>query len=74
MNGAKFDGLPAERDPLVGQRAPLADGTRTDRYAMPRPTGVAERLEGLPQFVTVRGGGYFFMPGIRALRFIASQG
>jgi hypothetical protein len=28
-------------------------------------------LGGLPQFITVRGGGYSFLPGIRALRFIA---
>jgi hypothetical protein len=28
----------------------------------------------LPQFVTVRGGAYFFLPGIRALRYLATQG
>jgi hypothetical protein len=28
----------------------------------------------LPQFVTVRGGAYFFLPGIRTLRFIANIG
>jgi len=25
----------------------------------------------VPRFVTVRGGGYFFLPGIRALRYLA---
>ena len=38
---------------------------------MPRPDGPARRITGLPQFVTVRGGGYFFLPGLRALRYIA---
>jgi len=36
-------------------------------------SGVTERLDGLPPFVTVKGGAYFFLPGIRALRFIASR-
>jgi hypothetical protein len=26
----------------------------------------------LPAFVTVRGGAYFFLPGIRALRYFAT--
>jgi hypothetical protein len=29
-------------------------------------------LSGLPQFVTVQGGAYFFLPGIRALRYLAT--
>ena len=31
-----------------------------------------QRVDGLPRFVSVKGGGYFFLPGIRALRFLAS--
>ena len=68
---AKFDGLGWEGDPLLGnRRANLGDST-TDVFTIPQPHGPACRLEGLPQFVTVLGGGYFFMPGIRALRFLA---
>ena len=33
----------------------------------------ARCLKDMPQFVTVRGGAYFFMPGIKALQFIASD-
>jgi hypothetical protein len=41
---------------------------------MPRADGPTQRLEGLPQFVTVAGGAYFFLPGIRALRFLVGPG
>jgi hypothetical protein len=30
------------------------------------------RVTDLPQYVFVRGGAYFFMPGIRALRYLGS--
>jgi hypothetical protein len=35
---------------------------------------VRRRLQGLPHFVTVRGGEYCFMPGLRALRWLAHLG
>ena len=69
----RFDGLPSESDPLLGTRAPAPDGTPTDGFSMPRADGAADRIVGLPQFVTVVGGAYFFLPGIRALRFLASD-
>jgi len=69
--GVHFDGLPNEGDPLLGSRV-AADGTPTDGFSIPRADGADDRLAGLPQFVTVLGGAYFFLPGIRALRFLAS--
>jgi hypothetical protein len=33
---------------------------------------IRKRITGLPAFTTVKGGAYFFLPGIRALRFLAS--
>ena len=68
----KFDALPDESDPLLGTRMPSPQGTRTDGFSMPQPDGPDQRLTGLPQFVTVLGGGYFFLPGIRALRYLAT--
>jgi deferrochelatase/peroxidase EfeB len=68
----KFAGLMNESDPLLGNREILLDGARTDRFSVPQAGGPTERVDGLPQFVTVRGGGYFFLPGIRALRYIAN--
>jgi len=70
--GVHFDGLPNESDPLLGTHLPSADGRPTDGFSIPRDDGADERITGLPQFVTVVGGAYFFLPGIRALRFLAT--
>lgn len=67
---SKFAGLPTESDPLLGNREPLASGAATDNFTLPREDAPARCVKGLPQFVTVQGGAYFFMPGMRALEFI----
>jgi len=67
----KFDGLD-ERDPLLGDRAPIASrDIATDTFTRPQDDGRNTRVAGLSDFVTVRGGAYFFMPGIAALKYIA---
>jgi deferrochelatase/peroxidase EfeB len=71
--GTKFNGLHEESDPLLGNRLPGPAGTRCDYFTMPRADGPSRRLANLPQFVSVAGGAYFFLPGIRALRFLASS-
>jgi Dyp-type peroxidase family len=63
LNNLKFNGLYDERDPISS--ANPGDGMMTIQA---RP--VRERLHGLPRFVTVRGGAYFFLPSIRALKFL----
>jgi Dyp-type peroxidase family len=66
VNNPKFDGLYDDVDPLVGRRGP-AGATFT------LPSGpVRRRITGMPSFVTVHGGGYFFLPGLRALQYLAS--
>jgi deferrochelatase/peroxidase EfeB len=70
--GTRFDGLPSESDPLLGTRMPNVDGTPADGFSLPRADGPDERIAGLPQFVTVLGGAYFFLPGVRALRFLVT--
>ena len=72
--GSKFDGLTEESDPLLGNRLPGPGCPFTDGFSLAREGGVRQRLKGLPQFVTVRGGAYFFLPGLRALRYLASFG
>jgi Dyp-type peroxidase family len=67
INNPVFAGLPLEVDPLVGAH-PLASSMFT---VQAEPLRV--RLHGLAPFVTVRGGAYFFMPGIAAVKFLATS-
>lgn len=70
---SKFAGLPTESDPLLGNREPLASGAATNKFTLPQLDAPARCVEALPRFVTVRGGAYFFLPGLRALAFILQQ-
>jgi len=74
MMNTKFDGLTGESDPLLGNRTSIAGCPFSDLFSVPQASGLRRRFKGLPQFVTVRGGAYFFLPGIRTLRFIANIG
>lgn len=64
-NNANFAGLQAETDPLIGARPDGADAFTCQ--AEP----VRARFHGLPRFVGVRGGAYLFLPGVRALKYLA---
>jgi deferrochelatase/peroxidase EfeB len=70
----KFGGLTEESDPLLGNREPVPGCPVTNTFSRPRPGGARRRIEGVPRFITVRGGAYFFLPGLRALRYLASVG
>jgi Dyp-type peroxidase family len=56
-----------EQDPLIGNNE--GEGV----FTIPR-VPVRRRLHRLPRFVSVRGGEYCFMPGLRALRWLARLG
>ncbi|EPE94820.1 Dyp-type peroxidase [Rhizobium grahamii] len=71
LESSKFHGLTNESDPIVGSRVPLLDGSRTDSFTC-QTDGAPIRIESLPSFVTVRGGAYFFLPGLRALQYLAA--
>lgn len=64
INSPKFGGLYDNKDPLSSDN----DGSGV-MVIQQKP--VRLKIHGLPRFVQVRGGGYFFLPGIRALRFLA---
>ncbi|HSA81912.1 MAG TPA: hypothetical protein VLE23_13940, partial [Geminicoccaceae bacterium] len=66
-----FAGLSEENDPRLSTRAFAPAAPAGDVFSMPRSDRPTRRITGLPQFVTVRGGAYFFLPGLRALRYIA---
>lgn len=70
----KFSGMTGESDPLLGNRAPLPGCPVTADFSRPRAAGLRHRVAGLPRFVTVRGGAYFFLPSLRALRYLATVG
>ena len=65
-NAEGFSGLRDEKDPLVGDQ-PEGGG----RFTIPQPL-LRKRLADIPRFVTMRGGGYFFLPSISALRYLAA--
>ena len=66
MMTTKFNGLNDESDPLLGHRENM--------FSEPRENGLRDCHNGLTQFVTVRGGAYFFLPSIRALKYFATVG
>jgi Dyp-type peroxidase family len=68
LNSPKFAGLYDDADPLVAPSSPHG-GTFTVQSDT-----VRERVTGVPRFVSVKGGAYFFMPGLGALRYLAKLG
>jgi deferrochelatase/peroxidase EfeB len=66
-NDPNFHELGNERDPIFGTQ----DGS-FDMTIPKRP--IRKKISGLPAFTTIRGGAYFFLPGIRALRYLAALG
>jgi Dyp-type peroxidase family len=64
-NWPNFHELGNERDPIIGDQ----DGTF--EFKIPKRP-IRKKITGLPAFTTVRGGAYFFLPGIKALRYLAT--
>lgn len=63
---SSFHGLNGEKDPTIGS------SNGTGRYTIPKWEGSVV-LKNLPDFVTTRGGGYFFMPSRAAVRYLISR-
>jgi Dyp-type peroxidase family len=64
FNDGEFIGANTQTDPIVGTNDLSADMT------IPRRP-IRQRLQGLARFVVTRGGEYCFMPGLRALHWLA---
>ena len=54
-------------DALIGNNIPAFSA-----FTIPLASGGVIRLEGFPRFVTTRGGAYTFLPGLPALRYLAT--
>nr|WP_090277812.1 peroxidase [Mycolicibacterium komanii]CRL72806.1 Dyp-type peroxidase family protein [Mycolicibacterium komanii] len=67
MNDKTFHELDNEHDPIAGTQ----DGT-LDFTVPKRPIRKLHR--GIPAFTTLRGGAYFFLPGMGGLRYLATLG
>jgi deferrochelatase/peroxidase EfeB len=68
-----FGGRAGEQDPLLGNRRPLVDESAPDCFRYVDEQGEPRLCSGMPQFVTVRGGAYFFLPGLRGLQTILGR-
>jgi Dyp-type peroxidase family len=66
MNSPKFAGLYDDADPLTGPSKPYG-GTFTIQS-----DSLRERLLDVPRFVSMRGGAYFFLPGLAGVRHLAA--
>lgn len=64
VNDGTFFGTPGEADPLVGPHGGAG------RFTIPQQP-IRRRLTDLLQFVVNRGGEHFFLPGLRALSWLA---
>jgi len=67
VNDRNFHELGNERDPIIGTQ----DGTL--EFKIPKRP-IRRKITGLPAFTTVRGGAYFFLPGLKALRWLVALG
>jgi deferrochelatase/peroxidase EfeB len=64
INDGVFFGAGTDKDPVIGS------SDEAGSFTVPRRP-VRRRLQGIPHFVVTRGGEYCFMPGLRALRWLA---
>ncbi|GAX50992.1 peroxidase [Streptomyces olivochromogenes] len=64
VNDGNFIGYPGEKDPVAGHHGGTGSVTIPEKP-------VRRRLRNLPSFVVTRGGEYCFVPGLRALRWLA---
>ena len=67
VNNAHFGGTYNDKDPLIG----INSSQQSCRQMTIPHVPVRQKLTHLPNFVAVKGGGYFFLPSKSALYFLA---
>lgn len=73
LASGKFAGMSNEQDPLLGNRQPFPGDQPTDRFSQPQASGPCRIALQLPQFVRLRGSGYFLLPGLAALKWLLAD-
>lgn len=68
INNTKFAGLYDEADPLIGSHG-SGDPDFSSGFTIPDEP-LRRRVYNFQQHVAMRGGGYFFLPGLKALRML----
>ena len=71
LNNSKFGDLYNERDPIVGSNLESQVQKGHEHYITLPSHSIRKRYKDFPRIVTAKGGGYFFLPSIPALRFLA---
>jgi deferrochelatase/peroxidase EfeB len=71
VNNPVFGGLNGEVDPLIGNIS-RAETATTNALFTVQADPLRSRVHNLQRFVTVKGGAYFFLPSISALRYLGS--
>jgi deferrochelatase/peroxidase EfeB len=67
INNPKFEGMYNDVDAIAGDH----DKRNAGYFTIPAEP-VRRRVHDVPRFVHTRGGAYFFMPGIDAVRYLAA--
>ena len=73
---AKFLGLYQEVDPVAGHHEQFKDqpdgiDDKFNEYTEPAHQ-IRKKYYNIPRFVTVKGGAYFFTPGISTVKYLAA--
>lgn len=69
INAASFHGLTNEPDPVAGRWSQASPVKRS--FTIPTPAGPLV-IEDVAAYVTVRAGGYFFLPSLAATKYLCS--
>jgi Dyp-type peroxidase family len=67
--GGQDPRITGSNDPLLG-----VNDADTSSFVIPLKNGTSIRLQGLPRFITCRGGAYTFIPSIPAIRKLSTMG
>ncbi len=70
INNPKFAGLYEDPDPMIGYPGIMGEGATSTFTEQALP--VRKQVKGITRFVNVKGGAYFFMPGLKALKYLSS--